>query len=750
MQSASALRRSIQRQEGGISHAGTAEAATGLPEATFLTGGGEMGALIRDFDWDEHPFGPPQTWPQSLRSALSICLHSAFPTAIYWGPDLRLLYNDAWAPIPADRHPGALGQKAADVWPDIWPVVGPQFQHVSDTGEGFSTFDQMLALERGDTVEETYWNYSFTPIRGEDGSVVGILNQGHETTDRVMAERRSKAERERLDQMFEQAPGFMAMLRGPDHVFELANTAYLNLIGSRDVIGVTARDALPDVDGQGFFEQLDRVFRTGEAFVGTALPVELERGEVGRNERRFVDLIYQPITDDSGRISGIFVQGSDVTDRVVAEAEVRQSEARFRELIERAPDMMWVNQPDGTVAYFNKAWRDYTGHPVQPQGSSWVETFHPDDRQRLVDRRTRGIAAGEAYVVEARMLRIEDGAWRWHLCRVAPVLSEGEIFAWTGMATDIDDVRRAERELAELNAMLEVRVAERTSALNAANEQLRQSQKMEAIGQLTGGLAHDLNNMLTIITGNLDLGKRSLTSGGDDQRTVRAMNNAMKGAEGAAALTRRLLAFARRQSLSPRALNARQLIESMSELIERSLGETVFIRLAGSTDLSNILVDPHELENAVLNLAVNARDAMPGGGDLTISTEEVTLDDSGAAAKELTPGAYVVVAVSDNGMGMSPEVATRVFEPFFTTKGQGEGTGLGLSMVYGFAKQSGGSVSIQSAPGVGTTVELFFRSPLVGKTRPKPRPPMPQRRKGLSGSCWSRTRRKSATLRRRS
>ena len=121
-----------------------------------------MGALIRNFAWDEHPFGPPQTWPQSLRSALSICLHSAFPMAIYWGPDLRLLYNDAWAHVPAERHPGALGQTAADVWSDIWPVVGPQFRHVAESGEGFSTFDQMLALERGDSIEETYWNYSLT------------------------------------------------------------------------------------------------------------------------------------------------------------------------------------------------------------------------------------------------------------------------------------------------------------------------------------------------------------------------------------------------------------------------------------------------------------------------------------------------------------------------------------------------------------------------------------------------------------
>ena len=399
-----------------------------------------MGPRIRAHDWTNTALGPPNRWPQSLRSALSICLQSSFPTAIYWGEELSLLYNDAWAPIPAERHPAALGRPAAAVWTDIWDVVGPQLKRVLETGQGFSTFDQMLPMLRGGVVQETYWNYSFTPIRGEDGAVAGVFNQGHETTDRVQFERRSLAERERLHRMFDQAPGFMAMLRGPEHIFELTNVAYLDLIGKRDVVGKAAREALPDVEGQGFFELLDRVYATGEAFVGAALPVDLERTADGAKERRFVDLIYQPITDASGTISGIFVQGNDVTDRVAAESELRESEARFRELIESAPDKMWVNEPGGGVAYFNAAWRDYTGHPVTPDGLSWLEAFHPDDRARILEQRNRGIGAGKAYVVEARMRRIADGAWRWHVCRVAPVRRAGAIFSWAGMATDIDDV----------------------------------------------------------------------------------------------------------------------------------------------------------------------------------------------------------------------------------------------------------------------------------------------------------------------
>ncbi|MDU6141465.1 MAG: PAS domain-containing protein, partial [Bradyrhizobium sp.] len=161
---------------------------------TFLSGGGRMGELVRLFDWRTNPLGPPESWPQSLRSALSICLSSSFPTAIYWGPDLRLLYNDAWSVIPAERHPWALGRPAKEVWSDIWHVVGPQFENVVATGEGFSAYDEMLPMMRGGSLQETYWNYSISPIRGEDGEVAGIFNQGNETTQIVLARRTAQQE----------------------------------------------------------------------------------------------------------------------------------------------------------------------------------------------------------------------------------------------------------------------------------------------------------------------------------------------------------------------------------------------------------------------------------------------------------------------------------------------------------------------------------------------------------------------------
>lgn len=288
-------------------------------DTAFLTGGGKVGALIREHRWADAPLGEPVAWPQSLRSALSICLHSSFPTAIYWGAELRLLYNDAWAPIPAERHPWALGRPGGEVWADIWHVVGPQFARVLETGEGFSTYDQMLPMVRQGVRRETYWNYSFTAIRGEDGSVVGVFNQGNETTAAVLARRQAEAEIARLGRMFAQAPGAVAVLRGPAHQFEIVNSAYERLVGRHDLVGRTVAEVLPEVIDQGFGDLLDRVFADREPHVGRAVPVTLLRTADGPAERRLLDFVYQPLIDSAGDCSGIFVQATDVTEQHRAE-----------------------------------------------------------------------------------------------------------------------------------------------------------------------------------------------------------------------------------------------------------------------------------------------------------------------------------------------------------------------------------------------------------------------------------------------
>ncbi|RTL71278.1 MAG: hypothetical protein EKK41_10830 [Hyphomicrobiales bacterium] len=231
----------------------------------------------------------------------------------------RLLYNDAWSVIPAERHPWALGRPGAEVWADIWDVVGPQFERVFETGEGFSTYDQMLPMVRDGIARETYWNYSITAIRGEDGSVVGIFNQGNETTAQVMARRQSQAEIERLTRMFAQAPSAVAVMRGPNHEFEIVNAAYEKLVGRTGLVGKPIAEAIPEVVPQGFIDLLDQVRTSGRAYVGHGVPVMLQRTPDGSPEERLLDFVYQPLIDGAGQSSGIFVQAADLTEQRRAE-----------------------------------------------------------------------------------------------------------------------------------------------------------------------------------------------------------------------------------------------------------------------------------------------------------------------------------------------------------------------------------------------------------------------------------------------
>ena len=828
----------------------TDKMAKGIGEYRFLAGGGAMGQLIRKFDWARTPMGDPAGWPEPLRLALSIALHSAFPTAIYWGPELRLIYNDAWSPIPAERHPAALGEPAQQVWADIWDVVGPQLEQVLETGEGFSTYDHFLPMQRGGLVRETYWDYSFTPIRAEDGSIVGILNQGHETTQRVLTERRTIAERERLRRMFEQAPGFMAMLRGPDHVFELVNHAYGQLIGHRDVLGRPVREALPDIAGQGFFELLDQVYRTGEAFVGKGMAVDLGPGLDASADQRFLDFVYQPIKEEDGAVSGIFVQGNDVSEERRARTELQgrqdqlsafisQSTAGFAQvdltglftlvndrfceitgwtraellqktmqeithpddlpgntpMFERAvsegtpyvhekryvrPDgsLVWVNnsvsvirkpdgEPYGVLAvsidvterrrieeairenearlraitdnlpggmvfqictgkdgrerkflYVSQSFEKLTGYPAQQVKEDPLlpyRTILPEDAPILAAAEERAILAMSPFDAEARFRRL-DGEVRWGRIISAPRRQQDGSVIWDGIQIDITDHKRLAEELQKLNDSLEERVRERTVELERVHEQLRQSQKLEAMGQLTGGVAHDFNNLLTPIIGSLDLLTRK---GARSEREQRLIGAALESAERAKTLVQRLLAFARRQPLQPGPVDVGEVITGMVDLVSSTSGPRIRLETQIAEGLPPALAERNQLEMAILNLCVNARDAMPEGGTLSIRASLAERRPGGAAGSRAP---YLQLSVSDTGLGMSEETAARAIEPFFSTKGVGRGTGLGLSMVHGLALQLGGELSIRSQLGLGTTIELYLPQAAVAPSQ-QARPP---------------------------
>jgi PAS domain S-box-containing protein len=401
----------------------------------------------------------------------------------------------------------------------------------------------------------------------------------------------------------------------------------------------------------------------------------------------------------------------EVEERRRAEDALRESEARFRAITDSIDQLIWSTRPDGYHDYYNHRWYEYTGVPEgATDGEMWNDMFHPEDRERAQAIWRHSLQTGEPYHIEYR-LRHRSGQYRWVLGRAQPMSDEnGRIVRWYGTCTDIHDLKRAETALRDLNDTLEQRVRDAVAEREQAEEALRQAQKMEAVGQLTGGIAHDFNNLLTVVTGNIDMASRALDAAGvSDPRTRRSLDNALKGAERAASLTQRLLAFSRRQPLAPKALDVDKLVVGMSDLINRALGEMVRLEIVTSPGLWRVEADPNQLEAAILNLALNARDAMPEGGELVVETANARLDEEYCAAHaEVAPGQYVVIAVTDTGHGMSKETVARVFEPFFTTKGVGKGTGLGLSMVYGFVKQSGGHVKIYSEEGQGTTVKIYL------------------------------------------
>ncbi len=1007
---------------------------------TFLTGGGEMAALIRAHDWSAS-LGAIESWPLSLKTTVGTVLHSPVPIVLLWGEDGIMIYNDAYSLFAGERHPQLLGSKVREGWPEVAAFN----DHVMKTGLAGGTLsykDQELTLRRrSGRLEPAWMNLDYSPVIDESGKPGGVIAIVVETTERVLAQRDVTTQRARLEQMFRDAPSFMAQLEGPDHVFAFANAAYLQLIGHRDVIGKPLREALPEIEGQGFIELLDSLYASGESFRGNSVAVKLQRKPESPAEGRLVDFLYQPVRDMAGQVTGIFVEGVDVTDirraearrealvrladhirdsddpdtipfeaarilgetmgvsragygtidtraetitiardwnapgikslagvlhfrdygsyienlargetvaiadaaqdprtrdtagalaaisalsfvnmpvteqgglvallylnhemprqwsaddlafirevaertrnavqrrraealvrgnearlrfldalgrqastsndadailavttrmvgeymdvaicayadmdedgdgftirgdwcapglasivghyrlvdfgeiafktlsageplvindaagdlpprdaavfqslgiaatvcmplvqegrltalmaihdkvprvwsadelalitevtqrswahvaRARSESELLASESQFRTFAQAMPNHVWTSPPSGELDWFNDQVYMYSGAQFgKLNGVGWTAMVHPDDLALAGARWTAALASGETYETEFR-LRRHDGVWRWHIARAVAIRDPGgQITRWIGTNTDIQDQKEAATILADLNATLEQRVEERTARLAETEEALRQAQKMEAVGQLTGGLAHDFNNLLQGITGALDRIQHRIAQGrtGDVDRFLKA---AVESANRAAALTHRLLAFSRRQTLDPRPTDVNRLIGGMEDLIRRTMGPDIAVEVVGAGGLWPTKVDAPQLESALLNLCINARDAMPGGGKLTIETANKWLDETAARDRELPPGQYISLCVTDTGTGMAPDVVARAFDPFFTTKPLGQGTGLGLSMIYGFVRQSGGQVRIYTELDQGTTMCLYL------------------------------------------
>lgn len=626
--------------------------------------------------FDAFPSDPSSVHGQQLRQSLARVLRTGEPEHI-----AAIRY-----PI-VDEH-GRLGERVWSATHIPLANAAGQVTHVLQHTEDITHLEQLRKLARGN----------------DPALTAGILRRAEasQETIRVLAN-----ERQYLRGIFDQAPGFAAVTRGPDHVFELVNAAYLSLVGQRELIGLSARQGLPELAGQGLFEMLDKVYASGEAHVGHAVALRLQRGagEAGP-ELRHVDFVAQPLRDADGRVNGIFVQGQDLTAQMDAERRAEISQRRFDTLVDTLPLQVWSARPDGRASWSNDRLASYAG--VAPNGPAvnWLDLVCDEDRDSTVAAWQQALALGQELVMERR-LRRHDGVLRWHLVHASPVRdAQGRISQWVGSNTDIDDQKAATVLLSDLNNELARRVDERSAELMRAQEALRHAQQLEAVGSLAGGIAHEFNNLLQVIGGNLDLLKTSLP---DEPAAQQRFERARRAVQRGAGLAGQLLAYGRRQALQPENIDLARLIETLHEVLARTLGEGVSINTVVASDLWPTLVDAGMVEHALLNLALNARDAMAGRGHLTIEATNAVLESGYTAQHEdVQPGEYVVLTVTDTGCGMPPDVQARAFEPFFTTKARGQGSGLGLSMVFGFAKQSGGHVKLYSEPDHGTSVRLYL------------------------------------------
>ena len=407
--------------------------------------------------------------------------------------------------------------------------------------------------------------------------------------------------------------------------------------------------------------------------------------------RFWASVVIDPIIED-GKTVGFVKITRDMTEQHEAAMATLESERRFRLLVQGVTDYaIFMLDPEGRVANWNTGAERIKGYSAEEiVGQHFSRFYTPEDVEKKVPWKALETARTEGRFTAEGWRRRKDGTRFWASVVIDPIFADdGGLIGFAKVTRDLTERREAQLEL------------------ERSQQALFQSQKMEAVGQLTGGVAHDFNNLLTGITGSLDLLKIRLAQGrlNELERYVTAAQGA---AARAATLTHRLLAFARRQTLAPKSVNANSLVGGMEELIRRSVGPTMRVETVLAAGLWNCFCDPNQLENAILNLCINARDAMPNGGTVTIETANTSVDDAVAAEREMERGQYVALCVTDNGSGMSADVIGRAFDPFFTTKPAGQGTGLGLSMVYGFARQSNGQVRIYSELGEGTTVKIYL------------------------------------------
>ena len=710
-----------------------------------------MGSRVRDYDWAASPLGPIDGWPRALRIAVGICLNSRFPMFVWWGPQLVNIYNDGYIPMLGARHPEALGKPAQPTWSDIWDVVGEQARLVMQ--EGRATFNDRvhLRMERHGYPEDTYFTWSYSPILDEDGRIGGLFCAVTEETGRVIAERdrdrllaQVEGERQRLAEAFEQAPAFLAIMQGRNHVFEYVNPSYSELLGGRPLVGRSAREAVPEVEGQGFFEILDRVYETGEPFVGRSMRIRLQRGSPDTLVDLYIDFVYQPMRDELGRITGVLAHGVDVTAH-------KQSENRDRFLLGLEDTIRSLSDPIDIVAAGTRMLGQHLEASrcaygiVDEDGESFTifgdyidgvpslrgRYRFSDYRSELPDR----LRADEPYIVEHvhrpaaakdadRFLGRQIGA-----LLVVPLHKDGRFVALIAVTTT------GPRQWQSLEVVLLRHVANRCwDAIQRSRAEQRMRESLEAEQSARGEaerasrmkdeflatLSHELRTPLNAILGGAhmlrrpELGAREVQRGAEViERNARAQSTIIEDLLDMSAIISGKVRLQMQMLDVAGAL--RTAVDTSRPTAEaKQVGLSLDIDALGG---AGIVGDPNRLQQVLWNLLTNAIKFTPSGGSVSVD-----------AARQ---GGEVRIRVSDTGEGIAAEFLPYLFDRFrqadaSTTRKHG-GLGLGLSIVKHLVELHGGAIRAESG-GAGKGAMFTVTLPIAREERAaKPLAPLERR-----------------------
>jgi PAS domain S-box-containing protein len=678
-------------------------------------GGGEQRHLVREHDWARTPLGVVDQWPETLRLAVDMVLGSGFPQMVLWGPELVQIYNDAYAALAGANHPAALGKPLRECWPELWAVNGPLFErawlgetvHLENARYEF-TLD-------GARSEERYYTSSYSPIHDAEGTVVGLLVTLVETTlamrtqemeaERERLVRELQRERNRLEDVFRQAPSFLAILHGPDHVFQLVNDAYYQVVGHRDLIGKRAAEAIPEVIEQGFIGLLDEVLRTGQPFIGRELPVMLQRVRGGELEQRYLDFVYQPLTEAEGDRIGIVAHGSDVTDQVLARrrveevniqleeraAELRASEQRLRDLFAQAPVAVAVMEgPEHVYTIASPRYVETPGGGRPLIGHSIAEAFPELKGQGLIEVMDRVFESGKPYFANERLVKLDrdgDGVTEdyWFNVGYQPLRdASGTVYAIASVAYEVTEQMRARRELEIAQQSAELARVEAVTANQAKSAFLTT-------------MSHELRTPLNAVAGYADLllmeVRGSLTEG---QRTD--LERIKRSGQYLLGLINDVLNFAKLDSGQVEyrfeTVRLAPLLDGLEELIRPQMdSKGLHYEHQSDDDALTVRADPEKLRQILLNLLANAVKFTEPGGTVRLSC--------------VAAGDWVRVAVSDTGRGIAADQLSRVFDPFVQvdrhlTPMSQQGVGLGLAISRDLADGMGGTLEARSEPGVGS------------------------------------------------